>query len=160
MKIIWKYLKPFRRWLWLAMALAGLAQVLTLIDPVIFGKIIDEYAVNPGGGTESEFMRGAVWWLAVTAQLHWGRGWPRRFQDYVLRLVVQKFGLQVFNDGLRHTLRLPYEEYEEAQRRHLAMLQKVRHDTENFINAFVNILFLGWSASSSSPGTRSPGTGC
>jgi ATP-binding cassette subfamily B protein len=40
MKLIWNYLKPFSRWLFLAMGLAAVAQVLELIDPIIFGKII------------------------------------------------------------------------------------------------------------------------
>jgi len=35
MKIIWTYLKPFRGWLYLAMGLAAITQVLELIDPII-----------------------------------------------------------------------------------------------------------------------------
>jgi ABC-type multidrug transport system fused ATPase/permease subunit len=42
-------LKPFKKWLFLAMALAGVSQILQLIDPIIFGKIIDQYALNPEG---------------------------------------------------------------------------------------------------------------
>lgn len=42
MKIIWTYLKPFRKWLFISMGLAAAAQVLELIDPIIFGKIIEE----------------------------------------------------------------------------------------------------------------------
>ena len=49
MKIIWKYLSPLRNWLLLAMLLAAIAQVLELIDPIIFGKIIDNYTVNIDG---------------------------------------------------------------------------------------------------------------
>ena len=30
----------------------------------------------------------------------------KALQDYLMRLVVQKFGAQIFNDGLRQTLRL------------------------------------------------------
>jgi ATP-binding cassette subfamily B protein len=60
----------------------------------------------------------------------------------LLRLVVQTFGLQLFNDGLRQTLRLSYQEYENrSSGETVAMLQKVRNDTEKFINGVVNILF-------------------
>ena len=41
MQILWKYLKPYK---WLAifsMALAAIAQALNFLDPVIFGKILD-----------------------------------------------------------------------------------------------------------------------
>ncbi|HEX7503199.1 MAG TPA: ABC transporter ATP-binding protein, partial [Acidobacteriota bacterium] len=62
MKIIWTYLKPFRRWLWLAMGLAAAAQVLQLFDPIIFGRIIDQFAVNPGGRGQAELVRGALKW--------------------------------------------------------------------------------------------------
>ncbi|NUM78932.1 ABC transporter ATP-binding protein, partial [candidate division KSB1 bacterium] len=56
--------------------------------------------------------------------------------------VVQKFGMQIFNDGLRQTLRLSFQEFEDrSSGEAVAMLQKVRTDTERFINAFVNILF-------------------
>mgnify|MGYP001342075176 CR=1 FL=1 len=42
MKIIWKYLKPFKGLLFLAMGLVAIAQILELIDPIIVGKIIEE----------------------------------------------------------------------------------------------------------------------
>ena len=64
------------------------------------------------------------------------------FKDYVMRMVVQKFGMQIFNDGLRQTLRLPYQEFEDQSSGEiLSILQKVRTDTERFINQFINILF-------------------
>ena len=60
----------------------------------------------------------------------------------VLTLVVQRFGMQVFNDGLRQTLRLLYQEFEDrSSGETLGLLQKVRTDTERFIHSFVNILF-------------------
>lgn len=65
MKILWTYLKPFKNWLFLAMALAAVSQVLQLIDPIIFGKIIDQHALNPGGKPERELIRGALKWLGI-----------------------------------------------------------------------------------------------
>jgi ATP-binding cassette subfamily B protein len=50
-----------------------------------------------------------VWWLGVAAGVGLGARLTRTFQDYVLRLVVQKFGMQIFNDGLRQTLRLSFQ---------------------------------------------------
>ena len=57
MKILWTYLRPFRGWIVLALSLAGVAQILSLYDPVIFGKIIDEYALHPGGKSQDELVR-------------------------------------------------------------------------------------------------------
>jgi ATP-binding cassette subfamily B protein len=142
MKIIWKYLKPFKGLLFLAMGLAAISQVLELIDPIIFGKIIDLYAVNTEGRTEHELIRGAIRLLALAVGIALLARLARAFNEFVTRLVVQKFGLSVFDEGLRHTLRLPYHEFEETSSGHvLSVLQKVRHDNERFITSFISTLF-------------------
>ncbi len=142
MRILWKYLHPLRWWVALSLLLAGLAQTLTLIDPLIFGRIIDQYALNPDNKPDSVLVRGALWWLLVAVAVALAARLAKTFQDYVLTLLVQKFGMQVFNDGLRQTLRLSFQEFEDrSSGETVGMLQKVRTDTERFINAFVNILF-------------------
>src|SRR3546814_8069439 len=50
--------------------------------------------------------------------------------------------MQIFNDGLRQTLRLSFQEFEEQRSGEtLSILQKLRTDTERFMNSFINILF-------------------
>jgi ABC-type bacteriocin/lantibiotic exporter with double-glycine peptidase domain len=57
-------------------------------------------------------------------------------------MIVQRFGMDIFNEGLRHTLRLPFQEFEEQSSGEiLAVLVKVRSDTEKFITSFINVLF-------------------
>jgi len=142
MKILWTYLKPYRWWIALALSLAGIAQVLFLYDPVIFGKIIDKYAFNKGTKTEDELVKGVSFWLGIAIVIALAARLLMAFRDYVMRLVVQKFGMQIFNDGLRQTLRLPYQDFEDQSSGEiLSILQKVRNDTERFITAFINILF-------------------
>lgn len=65
MPIIWKYLYPYRWLAGLALLLAGIAQILALVDPIIFGKLIDQYAANPGQKTESEKVTGVLWLLGL-----------------------------------------------------------------------------------------------
>ncbi len=142
MQIIWKYLRPFKRWLFLAMGLAAIAEVLQLLDPVIFGKIIDMFAVNPRNLGEEELVRGVLVWLAIAVGVALMARLTRAFTDYVTRLVVQKFGLSVFDEGLRQTLRLPFHEFEETSSGHvLSVLMKVRQDNERFISSFITVLF-------------------
>ncbi len=142
MKILWRYLKPFRWLVLLTMVLAGAAQLLALVDPVIFGKIIDEYALNAGNKTERELVAGAVFWLTIAVVVAMAARLAKVVQEYVLRLVVQKFGMQVFNDGLKQTLRLSYEEFEEQRSGEtVSILQRTRRDTEMFISAVINVLF-------------------
>jgi ATP-binding cassette, subfamily B, bacterial len=142
MKIIWQYLKPFKWGVFLTMILAGAGQLLALIDPVIFGKIIDEYALNPNNKPESELINGVLIWLAIAIAVAMAARLTKTFQDYVLKLTVQKFGMRIFNDGLKQTLRLSYPEFEEQRSGEtLSVLQKTRRDTESFISAFINIIF-------------------
>ncbi|MES1214765.1 MAG: ABC transporter ATP-binding protein [Bacteroidota bacterium] len=142
MKIFWTYLKPYQWWILLALLLAGIAQVLSLYDPIIFGKIIDKYTLNPGNKTQDELVKGVLILLSIAVGIALLARLVMVFKDYVMRLVVQKFGMQIFNDGLRQTLRLPYEEFEESSSGEiLSILQKVRTDTERFITSFINILF-------------------
>lgn len=142
MKIIWTYLKPFKKWLYLALALAAVSQVLQLIDPIIFGKIIDQYALNPGDKTESELINGALKWLGIAVGIALLARVGQALTEYVTRLIVQKFGMEIFNEGLRQTLRLPYHEFEETSSGQVvSTLQKVRGDNEKFINSFINVIF-------------------
>lgn len=142
MKILWKYFQPYRGWVFLALGLAALAQVMALYDPVIFGKVIDTYALNPANLSEKERTNGVIWLLLLAIGVALLARIAATFKDYVVRLVVQKFGMQIFNDGLRQTLRLPYDGFEDqSSGETLSKLQKVRTDTERFINSFINILF-------------------
>ena len=47
MKILLQYLKPYRPLVLLAFILAGINQTFSLFDPMIFGKLIDEFAKTP-----------------------------------------------------------------------------------------------------------------
>ncbi len=140
--ILWGYLRP-QRWLILAsLILAAVAQLLSLIDPIIFGTIIDDYAMNPGDRPEAELVSGVMYWLVIAIVIASCARLGKSAQDYLTRLAVQKFGLQIFNDGIKQTLRLSYEEFEEQRSGEtLSVLLKVRTDTQMFMNAFVNILF-------------------
>ncbi|QHV95014.1 ABC transporter ATP-binding protein [Spirosoma endbachense] len=142
MPILWKYLKPYRWLAVLALLLAGVAQILALVDPIIFGKLIDEYATNPGAKTDSEKISGVLQLLALAVGVAILSNITKAFQEYMTRLVVQKFGTDIFNDGLKQTLRLSYQEFgDQSSGATLSILQKVRTDTEKFINSFVNVLF-------------------
>ncbi|HVG15237.1 MAG TPA: ABC transporter ATP-binding protein, partial [Chitinophagaceae bacterium] len=142
MRILWHYLKPQRRYVFGALILATIAQLLTLVDPIIFGKIIDDYAIKPITTVQSELVKGVVKWLLIAVAVALAARLARAFQDYTTRLAVQKFGMQIFNDGLRQTLRLNFQEFEESRSGEtLSVLQKVKTDTERFINAFINVVF-------------------
>ena len=125
------------------MFLAAINQVFSLLDPYIFGKyIIDPFAKEPGKWTQSEFISGVTWGLLLLIGTAMVSRIAKAFQDYTVNVVIQKFGARIYTDGLRHALRLPYQEFEDQRSGEtLSVLQKVRTDTEKFISVFVNVLF-------------------
>lgn len=142
MQILWRYLQPHRPLLLLSLLLATVAQLLTLIDPIIFGKIIDDYANQRGSRPESELINGVLFWLGVAVAVALAARLAKAFQEYTTRLAVARFGMQIFNDGLKQTLRLNFQEFEESRSGEtLSVLQKVKTDTERFINSFINVVF-------------------
>src|SRR5215207_7781737 len=142
MQILWKYLKPHKVLILFSLLLAGVAQLLSLVDPLIFGKIIDEYATTPGNRSQDELVRGVLYWLGIALIVALLARIVKAFQEYITRLAVARFGMQIFNDGLRQTLRLSYKEFEESRSGEaLSVLQKVKTDTERFVNSFINVVF-------------------
>lgn len=49
----------------LSLSLAALAQLLNLIDPVIFGEIINQYGNHPPSVPTNQLIRGALYWLLL-----------------------------------------------------------------------------------------------
>ncbi len=142
MSVLWKYLKPQKWLIVVALVLAGISELLSLFDPLIFGKIIDDYALNPANSTEEMLIKGVLFWLGVAITIAVLAQVTKTFQDYFTQLAVKKMGMQIFNDGLQQTLRLSYDEFEEQRSGEtLSILQNVKVDTQLFINLFINVVF-------------------
>lgn len=142
MKILWKYLKPHRHFIFLSLFLAGCAQLLNLLDPIIFGKIIDDYATKKLNLPENELISGVLYWLLIALGVALLARLCKAAQEFITRKTVARFGMNIFNDGLRQTLRLSFQEFEESRSgTTLAVLQKVKTDAERFINSFITVLF-------------------
>lgn len=105
-----------------------------MIDPIIFGKIVDQYGKPAPGMQEQELVRGVITWLLIAIGVALFARLAKAVQDYFTGLSVQKLGLQVFNDGLKQTLRLSFQEFEEQRSGEtLSILQKVRTDIQRFM---------------------------
>jgi ATP-binding cassette subfamily B protein len=67
----------------------------------------------------------------------------KNLQDYFTNIIVQKVGAKMYADGLKHSLELPYQVFEDQRSGEtLGILQKVRTDSEKFITSFISILFV------------------
>jgi ATP-binding cassette, subfamily B, bacterial len=90
----------------------------------------------------NELVRGVLFWLGIAVLVATLARVAKALQEYTTRLAVAKFGMQIFNDGLRQTLRLSFQEFEESRSGEtLSVLQKVKTDTERFVGSFINIIF-------------------
>jgi ATP-binding cassette subfamily B protein len=149
MKLFLYYLKSYKWLIVLALFLATINQVFSLLDPYIFGKIIDKFASHPEKDDHGilrnlpGYVNGVLWLLFLSISVAMISRIAKAFQDYFVNVIIQKFGARVYTDGLRHSLRLPYQQFEDQRSGEtLAILQKVRVDCEKFITSFVNVLFV------------------
>jgi ATP-binding cassette, subfamily B, bacterial len=142
MKILFSYLKRYRALVALALFLAAINQIFSLLDPLIFRHIIDEYALNIKKYGQSDFFRGVGLLLAAAVGVAFVSRVAKNFQDYFINVITQRLGAQIYSDGLRHSLELPYQVFEDQRSGEtLGKLQKVRTDVEKLISISINLLF-------------------
>lgn len=142
MSTLYKYLKKHTSLIVLALLLAAINQVFSLLDPLIFRHVIDDYATKYQDYTFEEFLKGVLTLLAAVIGVAFVSRVAKNFQDYFINVITQKIGAQIYNDGLAHSLELPYSVFEDQQSgQTLSRLIKVRADVEKLISAFVNVLF-------------------
>ncbi|HEX4957466.1 MAG TPA: ABC transporter ATP-binding protein [Lacibacter sp.] len=159
MKILFKYLAPHKWLVILTIVLAAVNMGFSLIDPILFGKLVNlandfkngviisdqhfwwQYKTIIRDG--KEYLEIGVWWIVIfSITVAMISRIAKNFQDYFLNVVIQKFGAKVFTDGLRHAMKLPYQEFEDQRSGEtLSILTKVRTDVEKFMNYCINVLF-------------------
>jgi ATP-binding cassette subfamily B protein len=142
----------------LALALAAINQSFSMMDPIIFGKMFDQYATHPHqinvgrdfqhfqaspvARTQAEFILGILKFLGMLVGVAMVSRIAKAFQDYYSQVIVQKFGATIFTEGLKRSMALPFSDFEDQRSGEtLSTLAKVRADTEKFILSFVNVLF-------------------
>ena len=150
MKLLLQYLKPYKGMIALALLLVTINQVFSLLNPYILGHyIIDPYANQTlkggrfaGQQNSTGFFHGVLLGLLLIIGAAMVSRIAKAFQDYVVNVIIQKFGANLYTDSLKHALRLPFADFEDQRSGEtLSVLQKVRSDNEKFINNFVNVLF-------------------
>ena len=142
MRLLFSYLRRYSGLVVLALVLAAINQIFSLLDPLIFRHIIDDYATRFREHTTREFFRGVGTLLAAAVGVAFVSRVAKNFQDYFVNVITQRVGVDLYSDGIRHSLALPFQVFEDQRSGEtLGKLQKVRSDVERFIAAFVNITF-------------------
>jgi ATP-binding cassette subfamily B protein len=142
MKLLAAYLVDYWRLIALALVLAAINQIFSLLDPLIFRYVIDQYATRFSEYTTGEFFRGVSLLLAAAVGVAFVSRVAKNFQDYFINVVTQRLGARLYSDGIEHSLELPYAVFEDQRSGEtLGKLQKVRTDVEKLIAASINTLF-------------------
>jgi ATP-binding cassette, subfamily B, bacterial len=142
MTLLLDYLREHRKLVALALGLAAVNQIFSLLDPLIFRHVIDEYATRYSEYTTSEFFRGVGLLLAAAVGVAFVSRVAKNFQDYCINVITQRLGARLYADGIRHSLALPYQVFEDQRSGEtLGILQKARADVEKLIAQSINLLF-------------------
>ncbi len=142
MKLLASYLRRHLRLVILALVLASLNQIFSLLDPLIFRYVIDNYATRFSEYTTSQFFRGVGLLLLGAMGVAFVSRVAKNFQDYFINVITQRVGAALYTDGLAHSLELPYQVFEDQRSGEtLGKLQKVRTDVEKLIAVAVSVLF-------------------
>jgi len=146
MKILLHYLSRYKKLVFLSFLLATFNIGFSLCDPIVYGWLIDKVKgvidVKPRAMEEYAFLILASKYILGLIGVAMLSRIAKAFQDYTVNTVIQKFGADVYTDGLKQALQLPYQNFEDQRSGEtLAVLEKVRSDSEKFMTAFVNIIF-------------------
>ncbi|MDR6403471.1 MULTISPECIES: ABC transporter ATP-binding protein [Chryseobacterium] len=156
MKILLYYLKPYKWLIIISLLLASVNQVFSLFAPAITGNILDKLVTHPNFFDKektiprnlneylygNDIYHGVMYFLGLLIGTAMISRIAKAFQDYIVNVIIQKFGAQIFTDGLKHSMRLPFQEFEDQRSGEtLSILTKVREDSVKFINNFINVFF-------------------
>jgi ATP-binding cassette subfamily B protein len=142
MRLLLRYSKQYWKIVLAALVLSAVSQICSMMDPLIFRHVIDDYATKYDKYTEAQFIHGAGLLLLTIVGVVFIARVAKNFQDYFVNVIVQRIGAQMYSDGVRHSLDLPYQVFEDQRSGEtLGKLQKVRLDVEKFVTLAVNVVF-------------------
>ena len=142
MKLLFQYLKRYKWLVLLALLLATINQIFSLLDPLVFKHIVDDYGAKANTYTRDEFLKGVGTLILIAMGFAMVSRIAKNFQDYFVNVITQKLGAQIYSDGLKHSLELPFQVFEDQRSGEtLGKLQKVRTDIEKLIMAFISVLY-------------------
>jgi ATP-binding cassette subfamily B protein len=146
MKVLIHYLSRYKSLVLVSFLLASLNTGFSLCDPIVYGWLIDKVKtamdINPRQIAEHDYLWMVMTYILGLIGVAMASRIAKAFQDYTVNSVIQKFGADVYTDGLKQALQLPYQQFEDQRSGEtLAVLEKVRTDSEKFMMLFVNVVF-------------------
>ncbi|PIT92783.1 MAG: ABC transporter ATP-binding protein [Candidatus Harrisonbacteria bacterium CG10_big_fil_rev_8_21_14_0_10_42_17] len=145
MTLLFRYLKHYKGLLVLALVLASINQIFSLIDPQIFRLLIDNYANKATELAREDFIRGIILLLLASVGVAFISRIAKNFQDFYVNVITERLGTKMYADSVAHTFSLPYAVFEDQRSGELLKkLEKARADSQALIKSFVNIVFVSF----------------
>jgi len=143
MKILLSYLKKHRWIVAFALLFAAINIGFSLLDPYISGRIFDTVINQHNKLDYHVYLFRALKLVGLAIGVAMVSRIAKNFQDYFTNIITQKTGAEMYADGLKRSLELPYQVFEDQRSGEtLGILQKVRLDCEAFITSFIGVLFV------------------
>ncbi|WP_445453979.1 ABC transporter ATP-binding protein [Flavobacterium sp. 25HG05S-40] len=144
MKLLYAYLKKHKLLLFFALLMAAVNICFSLSDSIITGKLMQDCGVGIAKykGNELGFIKAVSFWLGLSLAAAMISRITKNFQDYFTNIVIQRTGAEMYTDGIKKSLDLPYEEFEDQRSGEtLSKLTKVRSDSEKLITLSISLIF-------------------
>lgn len=144
MNLLHSYLKKHKTLLFFALIMAAINICFSLSDSIITGKLMQDCGVGIAKykGNELGFIKAVGFWLLLSLGAAMVSRLTKNFQDYFTNIVIQRTGAEMYTDGIKKSLDLPYEDFEDQRSGEtLSRLQKVRTDSEKLITLSISLIF-------------------
>nr|WP_315222364.1 ABC transporter ATP-binding protein [uncultured Flavobacterium sp.] len=144
MKLLYSYIIKHKMLLFFALIMATINICFSLSDSIITGKLMQDCGVglHKYKGNEMGFIKSLAFWLGLSLGAAMISRITKNFQDYFTNVVIQRTGAQMYTDGIKKSLDLPYAEFEDQRSGEtLSKLTKVRSDSEKLITLSISLVF-------------------
>lgn len=144
MKLLYSYIIKHKVLLFFALLMAAVNICFSLSDSIITGKLMQHCGVEIGNfkGDKIVFIKVLSFWLGLSLGAAMISRITKNFQDYFTNIVIQRTGAQMYTDGIKKSLDLPFEDFEDQRSGEtLSKLSKVRSDSEKLITFSISLIF-------------------
>jgi ATP-binding cassette subfamily B protein len=128
----------------IALIMSSINICFSLCDSIITGKLMQDCGVGilKYKGQELQFVKSLLYWLLLSLGAAMVSRLAKNFQDYFTNIVIQRTGAEMYTDGIKKSLDLPFEDFEDQRSGEtLSKLQKVRTDSEKLITLSISLIF-------------------
>jgi len=157
MKLFLSYLAAYRPMIALSLLAGAVAQVFYMLEPHFLGILIDHFAryphevgyyndqsafISQGVRSQPAFLWGVLKYLGLILAVGIVANLSKIFQDYFIKAITEKCANDIYTDGLRRCMKLPYEKFEDRSSGEIvSILESARSNVQSFLTSVLDVLY-------------------